>query len=216
MEHNGHFIVYSDLLKNYIKDRHPQVFVVASVIKPIMRFQGPNRIETATAENETNYYNELIKDYDMVVVRPEYSKYILSENPELINNLSKIEILTNSHCMANCKNAPNHYKLISKYFHKDINTPFNCVRNMHPLEKINNSLLSTNVHPPETIRKLIQAGIKNLKIQGRANNTPIDSMLTIICHKMFNTEENYDFLFNTLIQCELAGELKRYYQAINT
>lgn len=50
-------------------------------------------IQFLTFLNETNHYNELLKKYDLVDVRPEYSMGPLVENPSLINNLSKIEAL---------------------------------------------------------------------------------------------------------------------------
>ncbi len=92
IEFGARFIVSSDKLKNYIKEKSPNTTVVASILKSIYRFQGKEKQEEPSIETETEYYNKLLKEYDFVVVRPEYSKFILTLHPELINDISRIEV----------------------------------------------------------------------------------------------------------------------------
>ena len=129
-EYNARFIVYSDYLRDYIKEKNPDATVVASVIKANCRFQGPNKIEEATIENETNYYNKLLKEYDIVVVRPEYSKDILPYHPEYIDDISRLEVLINQPCIKNCPKMPEHYKCTEKLntnLNQEVN--FECIKN---------------------------------------------------------------------------------------
>ena len=107
LEHDARFIVYSDILKDHIKSKKEDACIVASVIKSNFRFQGPDRIEEPTVENETNYYNKLLKEYDVVVVRPEYSMTTLVEHPEYIDDISRIEVLINQLCIKTVQKCRN-------------------------------------------------------------------------------------------------------------
>ena len=187
LEHNTKFIVYSDLLKDYIRKKDPNAFIIASVVKAHERFNGVNRIEEPTPENETNYYNELLKEYDMVVVRPEYSKKVLIEHPEYIDDISRIKVIINSLCVPGCPIINEHYKVCEKYrFGNDPSVSFECIRNRSPkfADKKNYGLLHSN----SQVKKLVKAGVKNLKLQGRGDGIPLEILLFLFYTQMFNSD----------------------------
>ena len=65
LQEGARFIVSSDDLKNKIKEKNPSSIVVSSILKPIFEFQQPNNIGRVSFEQETKYYNELLKEYDV-------------------------------------------------------------------------------------------------------------------------------------------------------
>ena len=196
LEHKSKFIVYSDLLRDYIKNKSSDAHIIASVIKSSVRFQGVNRIEDPTPENETNYYNKLLKEYDMVVVRPEYSRFVLIEHPEYIDDISRIEVLINQTCVPNCPLACDHYKTFEKY--RFGNQPegsiFECIRTK--LSKDDSDKASL-LHSYSEISKLVKSGVKHLKLQGRGDRTSLEHLLFLFYTQMFNSDGNaYRVIFD--------------------
>ncbi len=189
LENDARFIVYSDILRDYIKEKKSDACTVASVIKSNFRFQGPNKIEEPTVEKETNYYNKLLKEYDIVVVRPEYSITTLTEHPEYIDDISRIEVMINQPCIYNCPMMPEHYRFLEKLKLKPkINERFQCIRKDIPKNIL---LENTLAHPQKIVEKLVyENGVKNLKLQGRGTDTPICSLIHILSNLMFNQDGN--------------------------
>lgn len=206
LEYGAHFIVFDDRLKNYIKDKNPNAYVVASVIKPTFRFQGVNKIEEPNAENESAYYNELLKEYDLVVVRPEYSKYVLKDNPGLIDDISRIEVLINQQCVYNCPISPEHYQWLEaarKHFNLEKN-PKNavlCLKNKLSHESL---LKKTLPHTQETVKKLVKAGVKHLKLRGRSDSLTVSELTFLIYSQIFNIDGDWN-----LILFELGHHIQR-------
>ena len=161
LETKCHFIVCSDLLKNYIKEKDSNAHITASIIQTQIKFQGENA-KNWSIENETNHYNNLLKEYDMVVVRPEYSMDVLTKNPDFIDDISKIEILVNQRCIRNCPKVHEHYLIIEKY---DPDKNFKCIIETSSDRKwVYDNCVS---HDEKTIQKLVDNGIKHIKLQGR-------------------------------------------------
>lgn len=188
LEHKSNFIVYSDLLKDYIKNKSPEAKVIASVIKPSVRFHGKNRIEEPTVENETNYYNQLLKEYDQVVVRPEYSQNVLAEQYKYIDDISRIEVLINQTCVPNCPLVHEHYRAFEKYRfgERPVGNVFECIR--RKLSKEDNCKASL-LHSYSQVQKLVKkAGVKHIKLQGRGDAVPIEELLFLFYTQMFNTD----------------------------
>ena len=203
LENNSKFIVHSDLLKNHIKEKKADATVIASVIKSNFRFQGPDRIENPTIENESNYYNELLKEYDIVVVRPEYSKTTLVEHPEYIDDISRIEVLINQPCIYNCPKMPEHYKCIEKFkTNPNAENYFKCIRFNIPA---NIQYENTLAHSQKTVEMLVKNGIKRLKLQGRGSNIPVISLLQLISSQMMNFDGNGYQIFEKI---HIALEIK--------
>ena len=209
LEYDSHFIVYSDLLKDYIKEKNPDTKISASVIKANCRFQGPNRIEEPTIENETNYYNQLLKEYDIVVVRPEYSKYILVNNPNLIDDLSRIEILINQPCIINCPKMPEHYHFLEQF-----NTMPNCSKDFQCIRRnMTSKVLYENnlIMEPSMVQKLVDNGVRLLKLQGRGTSIGILELLLLLTNQMFMKDGNNQIIINEIID-NLKFEIERFNQ----
>ncbi len=209
---DSHFIVYDDNLKNHIKEKYPQSYVVASVVKPAFRFQGANRIEEPSVENETNFYNELLKEYDMVVVRPEYSKTALYENPNLIDDISRIEVLINQPCAFNCPKMPDHYRHLEQFrTDRAVTKPFECIRKtMTPSIALENTLC----HSYEVTKKLVDNGVKHLKIQGRGVGTQMNYHLMMLLGQIFKQDGPSYLFVGNLIQGLLDREMNYFSRAV--
>lgn len=198
IEHNSKFIVSSDLLRDYIKEKAPDAIVISSVIKAVKRFQTADKIVNSSPEEETNFYNKMLKKYDVVVVRPEYSRDVLVEHPEYIDDISRIEVLINQTCMPNCPHAIQHNERNEEHregFNPSI-PPFRCIKasTMNSVQAYKNNL----IHTQKQISKLINNGVRHLKIQNRgALKTEPHQKLYLIYTQMFNTDGNpYMMLYN--------------------
>ncbi len=210
-EYNARYIVYSDYLRDYIKEKNPDAIVIASVIKPNCRFQGPDKIEEPTIENETNYYNKLLKEYDVVVVRPEYSKDILPYHPEYIDDISRLEVLINQPCIKNCPKMPEHYKHLEKFnLNSNHNGEFICIRVNIPCTILYENNL---IHDQKTVERLVDIGVNNLKLQGRSNGITLESLMLILADQMFNRDGNNELIINAM-ENNLGWEINNFNQII--
>lgn len=216
LEVKAHFIVYSDLLKNYIKEKDPDAYVVASVIKPSMQFQGPDKMRDWSVEKETELYNKLLKEYDMVVVRPEYSKGALLENTDLIDDISRIEVLINQPCIQNCPRMPQHYMhLENMRLGRENNTAnFQCIKCSLPG---GNALFNnTLVHNEQTIQKLVNMGVKHLKVQGRGVENLAQSQALMIFGQMFSQSGSNYLVVEELMHGAVEEEMNFFKQVLES
>lgn len=186
LERGAHFIVYDDRLKDYIRSKRSDAYIVASVIKPIMRYTGTDKIENATPEKETAFYNELLKEYDMVVVRPEYSETTLLTNPEVIDDISRIEVLINQQCIRNCPRAPEHYRYLESCRLRTPKPHVGCIKG--DIKDKESLLTNTLCHPQELVEKLVEHGVQHLKVQGRTMGPNLAAILMEIYTQMFNCD----------------------------
>ena len=99
-ENKGEVIVASDILFNYIKSKYPDMKITSSVNLPIYKFQTEEVQNTYNPQDELNFYNDLSKKYDRVIIRPEFVKYI--EQGLLPENTEKMILIVNSSCKSNC------------------------------------------------------------------------------------------------------------------
>ncbi len=193
LEHNSKFMVYSDILRDYIKEKKSDAFVISSVLKPVFYFQGPNRIENPDPQKETEYYNKLLKEYDMVSVRPEYSKFILANDTTLIDDLSKIQVLINQSCICNCVSAPDHALFNESYnVEKNENYQFVCQRtNMSAIARYQNN----SMHTKDEIEALYKGGVRNFKLKGRGGSDSTYQIIHMLLNTMIRTDGcNYIFI----------------------
>ena len=212
---NARFIVYSDILRDYIKEKNSNVEVVASCIKPTFQFQGPQRIEEQTPEAESAYYNKLLKEYDLVVARPEYSKTTLVTNPELIDDISRIEVLINQTCISDCPKAVEHYKFYEKFNSRPDRGggAFTCAQSeLTPQDTYRNNLS----HSQEIVEKLVSNGIKHLKLQGRGTPLTPFGMLFMLIGQMYNQDgDNNMIIFRLTNHMRLAAETDTFVRYID-
>ncbi len=204
LENDARFIVYSDILRDYIKEKKSDACTVASVIKSNFRFQGPNKIEEPTVEKETNYYNKLLKEYDIVVVRPEYSITTLTEHPEYIDDISRIEVMINQPCIFNC---PMPCIIKEKETDDDTVSNFKCIKEIIR----NKDVIKQNVsHSNKDIVKLINNGVSKLAMhEFDYNKTPID-ILHQIYNLMFNNNGKYYHVYNLIGVNSLEKEINYF------
>lgn len=216
LEIGAKFIVCSDVLKNYIKEKKSDAHIIASVIKPALRFQGKDKIEEPTVEAETNFYNELLKEYDTVVVRPEYCD-ALAENPSLIDDISRIEVLINQVCIKDCPKMPDHYRYLESYnLLNPASEPFECYHLKFAVPQ--RPKLSAALKD-ETVRKLCQSGVRHLKLQGRGQGTcTSQDLMHLLANKIFNSNgENYEIIRgfeNTRLNSEVF-KMQKYLDNVN-
>lgn len=212
LERNARFIVSSDILRDYIKKKNSKAKVVGSILKAIYRFQGTGKIEEPTVEAETEFYNKLLKEYDYVVVRPEYSKTVLVKKPELIKDISRVEVLINQLCISNCPNAPLHGSILAD-LHKDPNKPSDkrmfCYKNKYSLKQ---QYGMNSAHTPNEVKKLIKAGVRQLKLQGRGEPVPYFENAMLLASQMFNMEGPNLFMINIHT---MMAETDRFYSIVD-
>lgn len=206
LELGAKFEVYSDELKNHIKEKNADAQVIASPIKAIEKFQGQN----SSAEEETAFYNNLLKEYDRVALRPEYVKNVLLKDTSVINDLSKVQIVPNYPCVSNCNNCLTHIKHFENFNtspgrgeNMNCPIPFIYLKNLY---EQNASLTSSE------IELLFSKGVRYFKFdKGKNPNIPIDILMPKIGTQIFNTDGANYLLFNDLLHQQLMLELE-YFQ----
>ena len=208
LEVGAQFVVCSDLLKNYIREKKSDAYIISSLLKPIFEFQGKDKKQIPTIENETNYYNKLLKEYDRVVVRGEYSKNVLTKTPELIDDISRIEVLINSSCIPDCPQAPSHYTFLESMRKTGGDPFFECVK----FKNLNDNTCFKNTlfHSEETTKKLVDNGIKFLKIEGRCSNDIAQSLALQIFGRMFRQSGSNYLLIEELIHGAVDAEVMAF------
>lgn len=147
-------IVSSDILTDYIRKNYPNIKIISSILKPVY--------EIDNYQDTPEYYNNLCKTYDKVVVRPEFCF-----NDKLLKQLkdkNKIEIMTNLTCLKQCPLTRRHYDLYSDIENgrKTEDMDF-CNKEMRNAQSVyNTSLLSS-----QDIDRLLKLGFTNFKLKGR-------------------------------------------------
>ncbi len=194
-EANAHFIIFDDKLRDYIKNKNPDAYVVASVVKSFFKFQDPASMKAEITDEETEYYNKLLKEYDMVVVRPEYSKFFLADHPDAIDDISRVEVLINQPCILYCPKEREHqqsYQYIK--LHPDVNYHFDAC----PLKKLTLAQIvdgkHTCPHTTEEVNRLLKVGVKRLKVQGREQAASLVETLAMVSNQIIK-QTGYDFYF---------------------
>lgn len=141
--------VASVKLFKHIRKNFPDIYCIASPINTIYRFQNDIKKDSYKFEKELKYYNDLLKLYNRVIVRPDFVK---TEFFKEISDLSRVEVIVNYTCKKNCKysinnieNACKDYVCSNEYTHTN------------PLEP--ELFLSF-----EDISNLINLGVKHFRI----------------------------------------------------
>lgn len=180
VKHGCHFIVASDMLYNHIKSRYKNALMVCSVVVPSIKFKK-------IFFNETKFYNEMLKKYEIVVVRPEWTLENLENISKLVSDVSRIEVLVNQSCAYNCPNVEKHYKIIGELEHGKIsNEKYTKIwtgfcPNQKAAEKQRSLIIDD-----EKIEKLLDQGITKIKLQGRTY--PLNTMLNELSRHFFKEE----------------------------
>lgn len=151
---NNYAIVSSDILYEHIKENYPKIKIISSILKPVY--------EHKKYDETPEYYNNLCKKYDKVVVRPEfYSDKIFMKK---LKDKNKIEIMPNLGCLKNCPLSQTHYDMIADI---DAGKETKYKRFCHiDMNKIESIYRSTSISAKD-IDELIKLGFSNFKLQGR-------------------------------------------------
>lgn len=198
IEHNCEFLVTSDNLYNYIKDKYPEAKISASILQSKMKFHNKN-VEY-NEKSELEFYNEQCNHYNRVVIRPEFAIYSLEKNINDINNIAKFEVLVNETCFPNCNNAvkcySSHDKIITlESFKEDSFCTQDNFVNKNGIKKAFNNLLMMD---KEFIDNLVNnIGIKHLKIQGRHYFAPY--LFNLILYYLFNEDGKFQSIYPYII-----------------
>lgn len=164
--HNG-VMVSLDSLKDFIKKKYPSLEIIASLVK--------TTVENTLGRETADYYNNLLKEYDIVVMNPAKISDIklLSE----IQDKDRIEFIVNHRCLPNCPLAKQHYEsmmILSNRALANLDTR----EAENRLVQINSWCLKERREYPlagtsysiDDIKFLIEMGFKHFKIEGRDND----------------------------------------------
>lgn len=163
-------IISSDLLYDHIKERYTNLELICSLVKPTMESECW-KLDTP------EYYNNLCKKYDIVVINP--ARLIYDDFLEKLEDKSKIEIITNVECQRFCPNQANHY-IVQWNLDQKINSGQNFSKEktdiMNMFKKcnlVNNMVSDPMIVSEQLFNHLISMGFTNFKLQGRDRNINI-------------------------------------------
>ncbi len=189
-------ILFSPILEEYIRKKHPNLKIVSSTCKRLTQIDRVNE--------------ELSKPYDLVVLDYDFNNDY--EKLALINDHDRCEILVNAICTPNCPRRSDHYKNIAQNQriklknrrmppeHQIPLTPWTCEYfkdgNYYKIKDFR-----TFVKPEDIVGKYSEElGFHNFKIEGRTDN-------------YFSLIETYS---NFLIKPEYQGIFRlKLYDALN-
>lgn len=199
VEHSCEFLVTSDVLYNYIKEKYPEAKLSASILQGKMEFHNPNI--KYSEELELEFYNKKSEYYDRVVIRPEFAINCLEKNLSKIKDITKFEVLINETCLPYCKNAIKcysyHDKIISLDNYKnDVICSEDTFLKKYGIKKTfeNKSLMMDKLF----IDKLVNDfGIKHLKVQGRQYY--ISHLFNIILYYLFKEDGKFQSIYPYLV-----------------
>ncbi len=205
IEKKAQFCVYSDKSKNHIKSKYEDAFVIASNIKAIEKFQKQN----SDYEAETKYYNELLKEYDMVSLRPEYVKNYLLNNLDAVDDLKRVEISVNYSCVTNCTNCFEHICHIESFnVAPSRGEPLNCPIPFMMLKDVYNKSVALS---DEEVKIFFDKGVRYFKIEkGRYDHIPMDVLMLKFASQIFNADGSNFMLFARVLQNQIQLELQYF------
>ncbi len=163
---NSRFIVAADELYNHIKSRYPNAKIHCSVVMPSTKIIEEKNFD------ETKFYNKMLDKCEVVVIRPEYTMDNLDKLDKLLSDISRVEVLINQICHYNCPYHREHYNFLAQLdkcssrknvkYHTDDNP-----EEFSLCPKFKKGYRSVHL-TSQQIEKIVDTGIKKLKIQGRS------------------------------------------------
>lgn len=164
---NNGVILSSDILAKYIKDKYPNLQLIASQVK--------HSVEVGLGHDTVDYYNKLFDLYDLVVINPfkVQDMKFLSE----IKYPERVEFIANHRCVPNCPLAKVHYETQMKLGMKALNNEDISIE-QQILEDINQECLRIKKTYPlvgisfsqSDIEELGRMGFTQFKLEGRDND----------------------------------------------
>ena len=154
-------ILASDLLYDYIRDRHPGLKVTASIVKVTME----------DGRGNADYYHALTSRFDSVMLHPDDGVDL-----DLLAQLDrdKTEILVNENCAANCTVRKQHYELMANQQLRGRPEDARATREHEttrcpmPSMHLDGHRRSCNLSEEE-LKAIHDMGFRRFKLQGRAD-----------------------------------------------
>lgn len=194
-KHSSHFIIADENLYKHIKSRYNDAKLVCSVIIPSIKYIEGNF-------DETKFYNEMLDKYEIVVVRPEWVAENIENLDKIIKDIDRIEVLINQHCHYNCPVCKDHYNLIKEIESSSISFAEYDKELAQICPKYKPEYKSVYMSP-EFVDKLVELGIKKLKLQGR--NFLFMELYDDIYKFIINKNSSYDEIKQRIYQ--LSAEI---------
>lgn len=170
----GQAIVTDEGLARYIRDRYPEVGLVASFDRALVD-AAPGMPD---AEDETAYYRRTLSLFDEVVVRCEYAlaDRLIGQMGE--DERARTEVIVNQVCVAGCTRGYEHVHAIEQFNEGTVAGPcqecFHVAVTADVRARLATSVLVTN----RRIDELARLGVGTFKIGGR--NAPIPKFLDLL------------------------------------
>lgn len=172
-ENNG-VILVSDILAEYIRERHPNLKLLSSIIRPTF-YDGVR---------DKAYYESLAKIFDCVVFLPDD----IFDFPmlESLDEKEKFEVIANEPCLYGCKTRRLHYSYLAKYNKRDVllddksrNFEVNVCRSKPFFKQINVHIGQANAERTRNCNlsdkefdAIYDMGFRRFKLQGRNEAGP--------------------------------------------
>jgi hypothetical protein len=194
VEHNCEFLICSENLNKYIKDKYPNAKTHASILQAKMEFHNPKRIPLHTREYKVNFYNKLLKEYDRVVPVPEFIIEDLDAVKYEIEDISKLEVLINETCIPHCPQA------IFCYTHHDktSNKKGYCLRTLQLKNQGFESIKENLLLQKDFIDYLVNnVGIRHLKLQGR--HYPVHFLYNLVLSSIYDITGSFQTIYRKVL-----------------
>ncbi|RAI15988.1 MAG: hypothetical protein DKM22_00480 [Candidatus Melainabacteria bacterium] len=187
MNYESNFVISSDKLYKHIKKKFPTAYCISSPTKPIF---------DTDKDKEFSYYQNLLKSYDRVILRPEFVKNFKGFI-EGISDLSRVEIVVNSTCLPYCKNAKEEIKYFESLTISDEPKEYRCVKDYcYPLN-LNLPLFMSN----DEIKYFYNMGVRHFRILPTMLEKNVsDTILFDICNYIFDDNTNKSLIFNNALK----------------
>ena len=156
-------ILASDLLYDYIHDRHPKLKLTSSIVKVTME----------DGRGNADYYHALSERFDSVMLHPD-DGFDLDLLAQL--DRDKTEVLVNENCAADCTVRKEHYELMATQQldgsaeNKQATRHHETTRCPMPSMHLDGQRRSCNFSTEET-KAVYDLGFRRFKLQGRADTT---------------------------------------------
>lgn len=154
---NAQFIVSSDILYDYIKNKYPDAKLVCSEIKSLYELEKGN---------EFDFYTNIYDKYERITLSPHYVKQSFINDIQRYTDLSKFEVIANNNCLISCDKFKEHNETVENFeMHKESYTDYNklCPKyKMNVIDGVSKTLILSH----EELNNIINIGIKNIRLNG--------------------------------------------------
>ncbi len=196
-DYQASYLITNNEILNALKQLDKNIVCVASEFIAAKKFQNPDNTEPYDIDKEIELYNELCKNYDIVTLRPEFSKNYLLDNIDKFDDISKLEVIVNNSCYENCPQLIEHLIAKQQFYgnrEKLFGNQF-CYMEEGKIS-LDERLKNNNIHSIELIDKLVAAGINKLNLGGGINDLLSNSSIASIFNYMIKDFDTAQMIFS--------------------